>query len=180
LTELLSLVVSELLAFPRAVPVNFLEQLVSEWYEFQGYFVRRNVSVGVLPGGGYEGELDVVALHPGEKRLLHIEPSMDAYSWEEREKRFANKFAIGQKYIPTLFTGFPVLPTIEPIALIGFGTAPGRSTLGGGKLIMIGTLMEEIRTDLKNRNIHRAAVPEQYLILRTLQFAAHYWRGAAC
>ena len=25
---------------------NFLEQLVAEWYEYQGYFVRRNVMVG--------------------------------------------------------------------------------------------------------------------------------------
>jgi hypothetical protein len=96
--------------------MNFLEQLVSGWYEFQGYFVRRNVRVGIRPGGGYEGELDVVALHPGEKRLLHIEPSMDANSWEDRERRFAAKFEIGRKYIPTLFAGFLPLPTIEPIA----------------------------------------------------------------
>ncbi len=25
---------------------NHLEQLVSEWYEYQGYFIRRNVKVG--------------------------------------------------------------------------------------------------------------------------------------
>lgn len=156
--------------------MNFLEELAAEWYEFQGYFVRRNVRVGPRAGGGHEGELDVVALHPGQNRLLHIEPSMDANSWDERERRFTKKFEIGQKYIPTLFTGLPNLPTIEPIALIGFGRAPGRATLGGGKLIMIGTLMEEIRDDLKNRDIARAAVPEQYFLLRTLQFAANHWR----
>jgi hypothetical protein len=26
--------------------VNFLEQLVAEWYEYDGYFIRRNVKVG--------------------------------------------------------------------------------------------------------------------------------------
>ena len=26
--------------------MNFLEELVAEWYEYQGYFVRRNVLVG--------------------------------------------------------------------------------------------------------------------------------------
>ncbi len=36
---------------------NFLEQLVAEWYEHQGYFVRRNVQVGKRTKGGYEGEL---------------------------------------------------------------------------------------------------------------------------
>lgn len=65
--------------------MNFLEQLVSEWYEFQGYFVRRNVRIGLRANGGYEGELDVLALHPGKKRLLHIETSMYAGSWEKRD-----------------------------------------------------------------------------------------------
>jgi len=33
---------------------NHLEQLVAEWLEFKGYFVRRNVKVGKLPRGGHE------------------------------------------------------------------------------------------------------------------------------
>ena len=49
--------------------INFLEQLVAEWYEFQGYFVRRNVRVGERPGGGHDSELDVVAFHPTKKHL---------------------------------------------------------------------------------------------------------------
>lgn len=32
--------------------MNHLGQLVSEWYEFHGYFVRRNVAVGKRPIGG--------------------------------------------------------------------------------------------------------------------------------
>ena len=156
--------------------MNFLEQLVAEWHELQGYFVRRNVRVGQLAGGGFGGELDVVALHPGKKRLLHIEPSMDAHSWEQREERFRKKFEIGKIHIPMLFAGFPSLPAIEPIAFIGFGSAPGRSTLGGGKLIMIGSPLEEIRSSLKDRPLNRAAVPEQFFLLRTLQFAAHHWK----
>jgi hypothetical protein len=31
------------------MPSNHLEQLVAEWYEYQGYFVRRNIFVGKLP-----------------------------------------------------------------------------------------------------------------------------------
>jgi hypothetical protein len=59
---------------------NFLEQLVAEWYEFNGYFVRRNVLVGRRSRGGYECELDVVAFNPEEKHLVHIEPSVDQRS----------------------------------------------------------------------------------------------------
>ena len=57
---------------------NYLEQLVAEWYEYQGYFIRRNVLVGKREQGGYECELDVVAFHPETKQLVHIEPSTDA------------------------------------------------------------------------------------------------------
>ena len=60
---------------------NFLEQLVAEWYEFRGYFVRRNINVGPRARGS-ESELDVVAFHPTKRHLVHIEPSMDAHSWK--------------------------------------------------------------------------------------------------
>ena len=40
--------------------MNHLEQLVGEWYEYNGYFVRRNVRVEKRLKGGFEGELDVL------------------------------------------------------------------------------------------------------------------------
>jgi hypothetical protein len=76
--------------------MNFLEQLVAEWYEINGYFVRRNVRVGKLAHGGHEGELDVVAFHPEQKRLVHIESSMDGDTWDRREERFVRKFRVGR------------------------------------------------------------------------------------
>ena len=57
--------------------MNFLEELAAEWYEWQGYFIRRNVLVGTRAKGGWEGELDVVGLHPVRQHLVHIECSMD-------------------------------------------------------------------------------------------------------
>jgi hypothetical protein len=52
------------------MPINHLEQIVAEWLEYQGYFVRRNIKVGKRERGGYECELDIVALHPKEKKLV--------------------------------------------------------------------------------------------------------------
>lgn len=103
--------------------VNFLEELVAEWYEYEGYFVRRNVLVGKGPKGGHEGELDVVAFHPKTKHLVHIEPSYDSHSWESREDSYTKKFAAGRKYIPGMFS--EILPDaapdqIEQIALIAY------------------------------------------------------------
>ena len=156
--------------------VNFLEQLVAEWYEFNGYFVRRNVRVGPRARGGFEGELDIVAIHPARKHLVHVEPSMDADRWDEREGKFRRKFAAGKRYIPELFAGIALPAEIEQTALLVTGGAANRSTIGGGRLMMIQELMDQIRTQLVGRRVDKAAIPEQYVILRALQFAANYWR----
>ena len=156
--------------------LNVLEELVAEWYEFRGYFVRRNARVGRRPNGGYAGELDVVALHPSERRLLHIEVEIGVDSWEKREKRFARKFEVGKEHIPGLFSGIGIeLPPIEPIAISSTGSAPNRSTLGGGELITIGAFLNKVRADLKQRDFAGGVIPEQFFLLRMLQFAAHYW-----
>jgi len=153
---------------------NFLEQLVAEWYEIQGYFVRRNVKVGRRPKGGWDGELDVVAFHPRKKHLIHIEPSTDALPWGQRQKRFEKKFDAGRKYIPALFEGLNVPPEIEQIALLGIGSSKTHSSLGGGRVMTISEFMNLLREDLKKRSVMSAAIPEQFQVLRALQFAAHY------
>jgi hypothetical protein len=125
---------------------NFLEQLVAEGCEFRGYFVRRNINVGPRPKGGFESELDVVAFHPGRRHLVHVEPSMDAASWDRREQRLTAKFAAGRKFIPSLFSGFE-LPEPEQIALLVFASGQQHPQIGGGKVLLIQDLMNEICSD---------------------------------
>lgn len=155
---------------------NFLEQLVAEWHEFNGYFVRRNVRVGPRAKGGHEGELDVVAFHPERKHLVHIEASTDADTWAEREAKFTRKFDIGKRYIPGLFQGMNLPTEIEQIALFVSGSTANRSTIGGGRILMVGTFLNDIKAVVASRSVFKAAVPEQFQLLRTLQFAAQYWR----
>ena len=153
--------------------MNFLEQLVAEWLEYQGYFVRRNVHVGRRPKGGYECELDVVGFHPGRKHLVHVEPSMDADSWARRHERYSKKFAAGRKYVPDLFAGFQPLPEIEQIALFGFGGRGPYETLGGGRVVLVSEWMKETLADLEKNAFASYALPEQFLCLRTVQFVLH-------
>ena len=153
---------------------NHLEDLIAEWCEYRGYFVRRNVNVGKRAAGGYECELDVVAFHPVEKRLLHFEPSLDADAWGTRETRFTRKFELGRKFIPELFGGFPVLPEIEQYAVLVFASKGERTSLGGAKLLTAGELVEEILGALRSKHLAKAAVPEQFPLVRTLQYVAHY------
>ena len=71
--------------------MNFLEQLVAEWYEYEGYFVRSNVRARKRAKGGWDAELDVLAYDPSNLTLLHVETSGDAASWAERKLRFRTK-----------------------------------------------------------------------------------------
>lgn len=154
---------------------NFLETLVAEWYEFNGFFVRRNVLVGPRPNGGHECELDVVAFHPAQRKLVHVEPSMDTDSWSKREERYARKFAAGKRHIPVLFAGFDLPEEIEQVALLVYGSTANRQTLGGGRILLMRDLMAEIRNGIAGRRIESGVVPEGFPTLRALQFAASYW-----
>lgn len=154
--------------------MNFLEQLVAEWYEYQGYFVRRNVHVGKRSNGGWECELDVVAFHPGKKHLVHIEPSMDSSSWETRTERYRKKFEAGRKYIPQMFDGIDIPEHIEQIALFGLGSKTNNPTLSGGHVWLISDLLQQITQTLRPLRVEKAAVSEQFPLLRTIQFVCQH------
>lgn len=154
--------------------INYLEQLVAEWYEYQGYFVRRNIHVGKRSKGGYECELDLVAFNPAIRHLVHIEPSMDADSWKKREMRYKKKFESGRKHIPKLFKGFELPDKIEQIALLGFASKKNHKTLAGGRILLISELLVEVIKAIKDRPIPSNAIFEDKPILRTLQFVCEY------
>ena len=130
---------------------NFLEQLVAEWYQYQDYFVRTNIRVGRRAKGGHEGELDVVAFNPTLGKLVHIETSMDADSWDQREKRFKRKFETGEKHIHALFKGLSLPEHPERVAVFGLGSRKNHKTIGGGKVVMLEDLLTEIVAKFKER-----------------------------
>jgi hypothetical protein len=101
---------------------------------------------------------------------------MDADSWKNREVRFEKKFKAGREHIPELFSSFKPLPDIEHIALFVFGSEKHHRTVGGGRVLMVKDLMQQIRADMQKRNIAGSIVPEQYQIMRALLFASEYWR----
>jgi hypothetical protein len=63
-------------------------------------------------------------------------------------------------------------PDIEQIAVFIFGSR-SRTEIGGGRILMIADLMQESRNALITRSVSSVAVPEQYQLLRALQFATH-------
>lgn len=154
---------------------NHLEDLVAEWYEWNGFFVRRNIHVGKRQKGGYECELDVVAFHPSRRLLVQIEPSLDADSWKKREERYKKKFTAGRKHIPALFEGIEIPQSIDQLALFLFAGRTTRTEIGGGKIVHFEDFMNQVLAAVRQRPLNSAMIPEQYTLLRTLQFAARSW-----
>lgn len=154
--------------------MNHLEQIVAEWLSFNGYFVRTAVRVGKKPGGGHEGELDVVGFNPARKHFIHVECSLDADSNQRREEKFAGKFERGRRYAGGLFAGLPVAGTPDQVVVHTFAT---KRNFGGGRLVTTAELVREIMEGLRDTSPASGAVPESFPLLRTLQLAAAAIKG---
>lgn len=148
-----------------------LEILIAEYLDWQGFLVKRNVKVGRLAHGGWEGELDVVAYKPEEQRIVHYELSLDASRWEDREARYEKKMKSGRTYIlKTLFPWLSEDVHIEQIA--AFPTIGQRKTLAGAKLITVDALVQDIvATISKEGRAASKAISEYYPLLRAIQLA---------
>lgn len=156
-----------------------LETLIFEYLDWQGYIVRRNLKVGRLAHGGWEMELDLLGYNHATGDLVHYEPSVDALSWTKREARYDKKFKAGRKYV--FEAVFPWLKKDTPLRQIAvFINHPiGRDAIAGGTVQSIDELMAEIRGKVVERGIMASnAIPEQYLLLRTLQLShVGYYRA---
>jgi hypothetical protein len=92
--------------------------------QYQGNFVRVSVSAGPRANGGFEGELDVVAVHLAKSHLLHIECSLDSLSSEKREQRFKAKFQRRQLHIKDAFLGMTLPDKLEQVAVLQYARSP--------------------------------------------------------
>ena len=117
-------------------------------------------------------ELDIVGYDPQTGALLHYEPSIDAHSWTTRETRYQKKFGAGEKYIlKEMFPWVPVSTRVRQIAI--FVSHPkGRDEIAGGEIMSVDELMREIRDKIVSQGVMaRAAISEQFPLLRTIQLA---------
>ena len=155
--------------------MNFLETLLSEWLEYNGYFVRRNIKVGKLKHGGWEGELDIVAFNPATQHLVHYECSTDAWTKADRAIKFGKKFKLGRKHVPKLFPGLD-LPPLEQNVLHA-DASKIQTKMGGVNVVRVQDLVTEIMRQFQQHRPNEKAVPEQFPLLRTLHWAAEVTRS---
>ena len=151
--------------------MNHLEQLVAEWLQYKGYFVRVSVPVGLRQMGGYEGELDVVAFHPKRQHLLHAECSLDAPSDEKRQQRYEAKFERGRRFIKEVFDGLDIPEKLEQVVILQFSSGKIRE-YGGARLVTVRELILEMVAGLKGTSPASKAIPSNLPLLRTVQLMA--------
>ena len=74
-------------------PMNHLENLIRQYYEWQGYIVRGNIKVSKRSKGGWDGELDIVVSCENAKGktgvFYYAQPDalkiFDSSAWEFRD-----------------------------------------------------------------------------------------------
>ena len=151
----------------------FLEQLVAEWFEYRGYFVRTNIKFGKLGHGGWTGEIDVAAYHPQTREFVHVEASMDSETWPKRKIKFEKKFRGAQSYYEHLFP-FPKASN-RKVAVVGFTKPKEKSPLGAGiELVLVPEFVRMICEELRSKDPLKQAIPESMPLLRSMQYAVRY------
>ncbi len=157
--------------------MTHLEQLIKEWFEFQGYFVRANLKVGKRERGGHAGELDIIAFHPVSKHLIHVEASIDPYNWEKRNNIFRGKFERGRRYFLEAFPWLDPDHKIEQWAVL-WASDEKNKTIGDGmgKVVPIRKLYEWIAAYIMKEvgSVHKNPIPGEYPLLRTMQFTLQW------
>ncbi|MCK5580901.1 MAG: hypothetical protein KAJ18_06470 [Candidatus Omnitrophica bacterium] len=151
----------------------FLEQLVAEWYAYKGFFVRTNMKYGKRKKGGYEGEIDVAAYDPRDKKIIHLEISTDANSWSERKQRFQKKFLTAEKYYKSLFDF--EFKEVSKVAVVSLSRPKGKIDFGNNiELFLIPDLIAEIRSEMQKFDVTQSAIPEGYPLLRAIQYSVWF------
>ena len=150
--------------------MNFLEQVIAEWFSHKGYFVKTNIKFGKLPRGGFAGEMDVVAFHPQTRELVHIETSTVGGA-----KRFKQKFDLAKRYYGELFKFS--YDSMRCMAIGGFAyTASPKVKKMLGEKIEVESVPEFFRKAsacLRECPISKQAISETLPLLRAMQFTLH-------
>ena len=155
--------------------MNFVEELVAEWLQKNGWLVSKNVRYGPRREGGFEGECDLLAFHPKRGEYLHVECSQ-AGGARALAERFLEQFKKAKKWYPELMPGSN--GKVDRLAVGGWGLEPAAI----GESIQIKTIRQfvaDLCRELEPPVPFGKIVPEKFPLLRAIQLAVAYGPGAS-
>lgn len=146
--------------------MNQLEEIVREYYEYIGYFVKTNIKFGKRVTGGYSGEVDVIAYKPNEEKLVYIECSQAALSdkalGNEAQKKFPNYINYKNEFKLEIKESYKIF-------IVGQSAISKQALMPEGvEHKPIKQFMKEVYDSITEDFMHQA-VPEVYPLLRTIQ-----------
>ena len=157
--------------------MNFVEELVAEWLQYEGWLVSRNVRYGEKPkrsAGGYKGECDILAFHPKRREYLHVECSQASLSRPKLAKKFLDQFKKAKKWYPKLMPGSN--GKVGRLAVGGWSKEP--APIGEGIEIktipqFVGDLCQKLEPPVPFTKI----LPQKFPLLRMIQCVLAYGPG---
>lgn len=149
--------------------MNHLEELVREYYEYQGWFVRTNVRFNKLSHGGYKGEADVLALNPdpNSAELVHVECTEAAFSDSDLKNLADKKFQLTNAQYAQLL-GFQVKTVLRVFIVGQSGVSKEGLMPTGVKHKSLKAFFKEVNDSI-SKDFLQKAVPESFPLLRTMQ-----------
>lgn len=154
--------------------MNYLEQLVSEWYQYQGCFVKTNVRITNGKTKSVRHELDVMAYNYKTNECFHVEATTSTHKSGDgrRIDRFKNANYKG------IFGGInlPKKITKRVIFLHNRSDITIYDKNGICALNML-QFLNEINAVLKEKSIGSDIVPESFPLIRTIQIVLKAQKG---
>ena len=150
---------------------NVLEELAKEYYEYiKEYFVRTNVRFNKRKNkGGYEGEIDILAYVPNERKLIHLECSMSADRNDAGFKKAKKKFPDNLDYKNLYPDNTLDFESVEKIFIFKQTKELNDVKMPQGvRSVNLGAFIREVYSSI-NTDIMKKIIPEAYPLLRTMQ-----------
>jgi len=152
--------------------MNFLEELISEYYSIQGYLIIQNIRINPRKNGGHKNEIDILVFHPCTKQIIHIETSSDNKNRKDKIKNFKHKFKIDEQKIKKLFGNTHLPNSIKREGIILHGSPKKYKDF---ELISVQKYINDIIKYLEDEKYStKKMVPEKYPLIRMILFTKLY------
>ena len=151
--------------------MNFLEELLSEWYEYYyDCFIKKNISFGE---GKNTEEIDILAYNPEKGIVYHIETINFVKSKKKQKEEILKKFENAEKYYKKILN----LPEykIEKIVVVDdvkrVDNVLEELFTKNIKVVAVEEIITDICAELLSQKNSYCLVPEKYSLIRTVYYA---------
>lgn len=153
---------------------KFLLQLACEYYQFMGFFIRRNLKFGEFKLSENSGEIELLAYNYKENILFHFETAQEVGTWDNKIAKLTKKFNEAELYYSDYVNTTDI--QIQRVSVIGTGEGSIENIKQfekktRSKLLNIKEFLKHIKVEVMKHDPYKELMPEGYPLLRAIQLA---------